>query len=305
MSQMKRVIRYGYSNFTRNRFITISTVFIMTTTLFVIGLSLLGNALLNDVSRQAQEQVDITVYFKPGALEDSILGFRDNVKQIEGVSSVDYISQGEALAEYRQKNIDDEILLEGLEQLDENPLRARLHIHSDNVNLYKGIAESIQNKEIVSNANISIIDKINFFENEELIDKLNAFIESATLTIILVISVLVISAFVITFMTERITMHSNKEEIQLMYLIGAGKFYSTAPFIVEGIMYGVSGAIAAVVLLYPFALWAGPLTEGFFGGLSLLSYYGEWFFYIFGVLLLLGVLISTISTAIVVTRYSK
>ena len=58
-----------------------------------------------------------------------------------------------------------------------------------------------------------------------------------------------------------------------MRLVGAGQSYIRAPFMVEGVLYGLIAGIITLVLFYPLTWWLGSATESFFGGINIFSYY--------------------------------
>ncbi len=58
-----------------------------------------------------------------------------------------------------------------------------------------------------------------------------------------------------------------------MRLVGAGKTYIRAPFMVEGVLYGLIAAIVTLLLLYPLTWWLGSATANFFGGIDVFSYF--------------------------------
>ena len=302
---IKRVIHYGFTNFFRNTFVSFSTVFIISVTLFVLGISILGGALLQDSLERVREKVDVAVYFVPGISEDVITEYRGFVEELEGVDGVRFVSQNEALAEYRRRHAEDEELLAGLDELGVNPLRARLHITAEDPSFYSKISEDIQNYDLFSEESSTVIDKIDYFENMIIIDRLSSLTSSGERAITTVLVFLIIVAFLITLVTIRLTIYSVRDEVSLVNLVGAGRFYAQGPFIVEGLLYGIFGAVLAIILLYPFSIWANPLTESFFGGDGLLSYYSSEFFRMSSILIIVGSLIGIVSSAVSIRKYLK
>ncbi|MDD9867803.1 MAG: permease-like cell division protein FtsX [Candidatus Campbellbacteria bacterium] len=306
-TNIKRIIHYGFVNFFRNTFISLSSVFVMATMLFVVGLSLLGNTLFNDALERVREKVDVTVYFVPATEEAVINDFKAFTEGLDGVSDVSYVSQNEALAEYRRKHADDAELLQGLDELEVNPLRARLHVHATDITYYESISESIQNKDLFSDDKETVIDKIDYFEdqNQIVIQRLSNIIDTSDLIMTVIILILVIVALIINYLTVRLTVYSSKDEIAVMGLVGTGRFYSQGPFIIEGLLYGVFGSFIAMIALYFFSLWANTITQNFFGGEGLVSYYSTNSLFVFGILLLIGVIVGCISSIIAVRKYIK
>ena len=116
---------------------------------------------------------------------------------------------------------------------------------------------------------------------------------------------LIIAALLVTFNTIRLAIYTSREEIGVMRLVGASNKFISGPFIVEGVIGGVISAVVATISFYPLALWLGPKTKSFFGGLDLLQYYLSNFFQIFGLLIAAGTLLGIVSSFIAIRRYLK
>ena len=116
----------------------------------------------------------------------------------------------------------DQITLQALEELGDNPLEASLNIKAKEPSQYEGIANFLNEENILSSA-AKIIDKINYFENKVAIDKLSRIIDSAERLGLALSLALVIVSVVITFNTIRLTIYISREEISVMQLVGASK----------------------------------------------------------------------------------
>jgi len=90
-----------------------------------------------------------------------------------------------------------------------------------------------------------------------------------------------------------------------MRLVGAGAFYIRAPFMVEGVLYGLVAAVITLLLFYPLTWWIGAATADFFGGVNVFDYYVsnflEFFFWIAGT----GVMLGAVASFLAVRRYLK
>ena len=90
-----------------------------------------------------------------------------------------------------------------------------------------------------------------------------------------------------------------------MRLVGASNNFVRGPFIIEGALGGVLSAIFVMMFLYPVSLWVGRATSDFLGGINIYSYYTSNLFELFGVLILSGVALGTVSSFLAVRRYLK
>jgi cell division transport system permease protein len=299
---LKRIIKSGFQNFVRNSFVSLSSILIMVVTLSVATLLLLSRTVLTTTIDSLEQKVDITVFFELSASEDSILNLKQEVDAIPEVAQSEYISATQALVDFRERHKDDELTLQALDELGGNPLGAMLNIKAVNPEDYGVIAESLGDEGALSQSSLDIIGKINYYQNQQVIDRLVSLTSGArTLGAVLLIVLTVISV-IITLNTIRLTIYSARQEIGVMRLVGAGTKYVRGPFIVEGILYGLVASVATMILFFPITLWLGEKMTVFFG-LNLHAYYLSNFFQFFIILLVVGIVLGTISSTIAVRRY--
>jgi cell division transport system permease protein len=302
---IKRIIKYGSVGFIRNSFVSLSTILVMTITLFVIGSLIFIGATLNTTLNQVRDKVDINVYFVTSADEGNILALKKSIEGLPEVKSVEYTTREQALETFRERHKNDQLTLQALEELDDNPLGASLSIRAKETSQYEGIANFLQNDTAVSAGDSPIIEKINFFQNKVAIDRLTRVIDSAETFGIGIIIFLLLASVMITFNTIRLAIYTSRDEISVMKLVGAGNWYVRGPFVFEGALYGVAAGFLTLILFYPLTLWLGPITEGFFNDINIFQYYLDNFGQLFLIIMGTGVVLGAVSSLLAVRRYLK
>ena len=302
-TQIKRVLYLGLLNVVRNSFVSFSVIFVMVVSLFIVGVSLLLGQVTNEVTEELRNKVDVTVYFVPETPQDQIFVFRDKLNELEQVREVIYVSRESALEEYRKRHENDPDILRGLDILEDNPFRARLSIRAHQSGQFESIARFLENEDILSDNPTTVIDKIDYYQNREIIARLSSVIETISFFTRLVILLLVFISFLIVFNIVRIIIYLSREEITVMRLIGARDWYVRSPFLVSGAIYGLVGSVIATVLLYPVSYWLSPSVERFFGGQGLFAYYVSEFFLLILVLTAIGVAVGIVSSYLSTRRY--
>ncbi|MCY4576941.1 MAG: permease-like cell division protein FtsX [Candidatus Kaiserbacteria bacterium] len=306
-TQIKRIFYLGLVNVVRNSFVSFSVVFIMTVSLFIVGFSLLFGQVMNDVTEELRNKVDVTAYFITDTPEEQILAFRDRLEELSQVREVFYVSQETALEEYRKRHENDLDILHGLDLLKEtetpNPFRARLSIRAQQSGDFESIVRFLDNEDVLSDNPSTVIDKIDFYQNRQVIMRLSSVVDTATLLTHVVIALLIFISFIIVFNIIRLIIYLSREEIKVMRLIGAEDWYVRAPFLVSGGIYGLVGSILATVMLYPISYWLSPVVERFFEGQGLFSYYISEFFVLVLILTALGVFVGVFSSYLSSHRY--
>lgn len=304
-TKVKRVLRAGFVSFWRNSFVSLASVLIMTVTLSVIGVLVFGSAILNASLSTLKDKVDINVYFLTQAPEDDILSLKTAIEALPEVQSVEYVSRDQALADFRARHENDQLTLQALDELGENPLGAVLNIKAKETSQYESIAKFLESKNALSEDGTQIVDKVNYYQNKIAIDKLSQIIASARSLGLAIVIIFSIISILITFNTIRLVIYNSREEISVMRLVGASTRYIKGPFVVTGVMYGVISGILTLLLFYPLMLWLGPKIETFFSGFSLVGYYFSNLFQISFILFGTGILLGALSSYLAVKRYLK
>jgi cell division transport system permease protein len=301
---LRRVTKAGFVGFWRNAYVSLASIFVLMVALFVIGATMFVDQLLNVSLAALQSKVDINVYFVPDAPEDEIERIRNAVAALPDVTSVTYTTREQALQQYRERRQGDEISLQALEELDENPLGGNLAIQASETSQYENIARFLDEQRAAAEPQSPVIDVINYDQNRDSIDTLTGVIDATEKASLIVMGILLIAAILITFNTIRLAIYTSREEIAIMRLVGASNMFIRGPFMLQGIMYGFIAGLLALLIFYPLLIWLGPRTELFFE-LNLLTYYVQNFGAIFGILVGVGVVLGLISSTLAVARYLR
>ncbi|MFA6158311.1 MAG: permease-like cell division protein FtsX [Candidatus Paceibacterota bacterium] len=298
----KRILRSGFVSFARNSFVSLSSVLIITVTLFVLGGIMFSGALLRSSLEEIQSKVDVNVYFVTGAAEPDILALKNKLEALPEVAKVEYVTRDQALANFKDKHQNDEITLQALDELSDNPLGAILNIKARQTSQYEGIAAFLDSE---SSGKDNLVDRINYYQNKTAIDTLSKMIDGGTKIAFGVTLILVLISMLIAFNTIRLAIYIAREEISVMRLVGASNKYIRGPFVVAGIMYGAVSALLTLLLLYPAAYWVSSVTHTFFGGFDTFRYYLTNFGQIFIVIFGSGVALGAVSSYLAVRKYLK
>jgi cell division transport system permease protein len=298
----KRIIKAGFVGFWRNGSVSLSSVLIMTVTLFALGSIIFAGAILQSSLEQIQNKVDINVYFIPSATESDILALKGKLDTLPEVALVEYISRDQALANFKERHANDEVTLQALDELEDNPLGAVLNIKAKQTSQYEGIAKFLDSE---SGEGGTFVDKVNYAQNKSAIDTLTRIIAGGTTVGFGITLALVLISIIIAFNTIRLAIYIAREEISVMRLVGASNKYIRGPFIVSGVMYGVVSALLTLILFYPATYWVSSITRTFFSGFDMWSYYISQFGPIFAVIVGTGALLGAIGSFLAVRKYLR
>ncbi len=304
LTGFRRIVKAGFVGFWRNAYVSLASVFVITIALFVIGSTMFIDQILATSLTKLQSKVDINVYFMPNASQEEIDALRNAVAALPDVAAVTFTSREDALAAYRERNRNNEVSLQALEELSENPLGATIAIQARETSQYENIARFLDERKALESPQTPVIDEINYPRIRESIETLTAIIGAVEQASIITMVILLIAATLITFNTIRLAIYTAREEIAIMRLVGASNMFIRGPFMLQGIMYGVLAGILALLLFYPILVWLGPRTELFFE-INLFTYFTTNFTYIFSVLVGIGVALGFFSSTLAVARYLR
>ncbi|MFA6050213.1 MAG: permease-like cell division protein FtsX [Candidatus Paceibacterota bacterium] len=302
-TNIKRVSKSGFVNFWRNGSVSFTAVLIMTLALLVVGSLILTNALQRSTLDQIKNKVDITVYFVTSATDEEGLALSKQVQALPEVASVKYSTREEELQAFMARHANDDLTLQALDEVGDNPLGAALEIKAKDPMHYESIASFLENQK--QNDPASVIDKVNYSRNKEAISTLTNLINASNKLGLAVIIFFAIIAFLISFNTIRLTIFMAREEISVKRLVGASNRYIKGPFVVGGLMYGLSATVFALLLLLPITYWAGPYTLALGTGVNIFSYYLSNMLMVAGALLASGLAIGALSSYLAVKKYLK
>jgi len=188
---LRRIIKAGLLNFKRNGIVSWASVLVTTITLLVISSIILLQAVLQFSLDQIKNKVDVTIYFNVATPEDKIFTLQESIEKLPEVAEVTYTSADEALSIFRERHQNDYPTIQALDEIGENPLGAYLNVRAKEVSQYESIAKFLKSDDALVQGTLSVIDKVNYYQNKLVIEKLNKVIDGAQrlgfiLTLILV-----------------------------------------------------------------------------------------------------------------------
>lgn len=300
---IKRMLMSGGKSFVRGGAVSAATVVIMTVTLAIIGSLIFVSALLTFTLDTIKEKVDVSVYFVTTASEPDILAVKDQLESLPQVASVTYTSAADALTAFRARHANDQLTLQALDELGSNPLDASLDVRAKNPSDYDSIVSFLEASPVLSSGGTSIVDRINYAQNKEVIDRLTLAIQATREIGIAVVVLFAIASVLIAFATIRLAIYVAKDEIAVMRLVGASNAYIQGPFVVTGVVTGVVAALVVLLLLWPVTWYVGDKTVAWFGGFNVASYYLGNFGLVFSIVMVSGIVLGAAASVLAIRRY--
>lgn len=301
----KRVALAGIRGFYRNKTVSLSSIFILTITLSIITSFYLFRAVFDYTLNEVREKVDIRIYFKTDATEQQTNEVKAKLLGLTDVKTVTFTSKEKALEDFRKKHEGDQLTLQALEELGSNPFGASLSVVANDTSRYEAIAKQLDDTSGLLGDSKTSIDKINYYQIKDSIDKLNNIIGWTNTVGFWLSIIFILMSCMIVYNTIRLAIFVYRDEIAVMKLVGASNMFIRGPFVVESILYSVVATLITVLIFFPATIWVTKKTIFFFEGMNIHSFYTAHLGALVLSLLIFGAILTTVSSLLAVRKYLK
>lgn len=298
-----RVFKSGFRNTFRHAWLSTAATAIMVITLLIMTFFAFSIVFVRTQLAEVKQKIDLSLFISDDATQDSIQALQAKVLTVNGVKSVEYVSKTDALKRLEASSSEGQKLAKSASDIG-NPLPASLEVKLENVEQIGQINQQIKalpEGSIVTDTSLDSRDenRKGVIENVIKISNGIARVGGILSLVFLVVALLVI------FNTIRMAIFTRREEIEIMKLVGATKWFIRGPFIVEGSLYGVFGAVIATIILIPLSRAITPfLVDKLNAGSTLATFGGNFYLVVLG-MLGLGILIGAISSWLAISRHLK
>ncbi len=306
-----RVLKYGAKSFVRNTWLSIAAIAIMAVTLIVLSATLIATHAMGTVVNKIEQQVDMSIYLDQGTTDEQISKIVSRMTQLESVVEVTSTSPSEANKAAIEKILarSKDLTAKEKETYRQNLLDApnklpwTLNVKLVNLDNTQELEDFVNNDEDLK----ELLDKNNApsyaSERRDTIDKIAGTMNRVELIGLAAGGVFALIAILVVFNTIRMAIFNRKEEIYMMRLVGASRWFIVGPFVVEASIYGIIAAVIAGVIAY-----AGTFALQPQFGTTLdptVEIMRNFWYLALCALLVAGILIGVISSLLATRKYLK
>lgn len=306
-----RVLKYGTKSFIRNTWLSAAAIAIMAVTLIVLSATLIATHAMGTVIDKIEQQVDMSIYLDQGTTEEQISKIVSRMTQLDTVIEVTSTSPSEANKAAIEKILarSKDLSAKEKETYRQNLLEApnklpwTLNVKLVNLNNTQELEDFVSSDETIQ----ELLDKNNApsyaSERRDTIDKIAGMMNRVELIGLIAAGVFALIAILVVFNTIRMAIFNRKEEIYMMRLVGASRWFIVGPFVVEASLYGVVAAIISGVIVY-----AGTFALESQFGTSLtptIEIMRDFWYLSLCALLVVGIMIGVISSLLATRKYLK
>lgn len=238
--RLRYYLERAFLNIRQNVLVNVLTVATISLAFLILSLFLLLYVNLERVTESWSDRVQIAAYFDRELAPGEVSALTGKIRAIEGTAGVTYISRQEALKRFSGRLKGQEALLSGVtSEILPSSLEIRLKRDSrdsDSIAAYVSHLKKIPE-----------ITEVQY--GEEWVQRFTDFMNLIRFAGLLVGGFLVLAVVFIVANTIKLTIFSRKDELELMGLVGATRWFIKAPFLIEGVLQGVLGVSLAILVL--------------------------------------------------------
>ena len=257
--------------------------------LFLLGLILIVGLLGNELSRYVKENITVSVVLTEDLTDITVREMRNEIEQMPYVKSTEYISKEQASLEMQRELGENPETFLGF-----NPFNAIIEVRLNSEYTHPDSLPVIE-KRLSAQANVTDVQY-----RKDMIQMVNQNIRRISIVLLILFTVLIVISFVLINNTVRLLIYSKRFLIYTMRLVGATPSFIRRPFIGYNILSGFIAGILAIVLLIGLLYY---VKAEFMNIEEILN--ADSLLYIYGIILVSGVLLSVIATFFAVNRYLR
>ena len=232
------LIGEGFRNVFKNKKSTISALTIMCLCMLVFGIFFIIGENVNNIMNTVEEAQGLQVYFKVGTSDETMKNVGDELKKVEGINKVEFVSKEDGFSEMKEILGNDSKAFEGMES---EFMPDSYRVTLSDLELNGQVQDKI--KDIVG----SNLDEIK--SSNEVIATIMGIAKGVRIFTLALLIILVFISTVIISNTIKLTVHARRKEISIMKYVGATNSFIRSPFIVEGIIIGIIAALIAIAIV--------------------------------------------------------
>jgi len=295
LNTLKRILKLAWINFTRNLGFSLVAVFAITITLLFLTFALIAKDYTESVSLDVRDQVSVTVYFKDGVDEETVFAVQEELRELPEIREVNYISKQAALESFIIRHKDNAVLMAALAEVG-NPFLPSLNVIAESPAGYEMAVAFLQ-----ESPSRVFFEKIDYAQRKMLIQDIFRLTSTVQQTLLVIAGIMALISVLLVFNIIRLALYGMREELSILRLVGVSRRYIAGSFIFQGMITGIAGVLATVLVLVATTLIFGERIAGFIPGLELREYLvanaGFLLLIQFGVAIFLAVFSSLIAVA--------
>jgi cell division transport system permease protein len=254
MSRLFFFIREAFRALRRNGAPSMAAIVTTVVTVILLGVLIPIFQTTQAKSEQVRDSLEFRVALYDDATKAETAALERRLEEIPHVESVDLITKAEALDELRA-DLGEEKSADLLTQLHSNPLPANFRVKADDASNLEAVRAAVTppgpdgKPQPIS----PIIEEI--FDRQQQSEKIEQVTSALKIVLTIITALLIAASLMLVGNTIRLSIYTRRQEIEVMRLVGATRWFIRWPFMIEGVVVGFAGGLIAILVL-----WLGKIT---------------------------------------------
>ncbi len=245
MSRLAFFLGEAYRALRRNAAPSLAAIVTIAVTVLLIGVLVPVLDASGSKTEDVRSQLELKVFLFDDATNGEITNLQDKIGAIPHVEDVEYVSPAQAL-KILEDRLEDKSLLD---QLNSNPLPPAFNVKVDDPDNLESVQTALSPPDSTGKPQpiSAAIDEIVTGEQTQQIRE----VTGAVKILLAVIAVLLaVASLFLVGNTIRLSIYARRREVEVMQLVGATNWFIRWPFVIEGLVVGLFGALIAVGILF-------------------------------------------------------
>lgn len=287
---MSRSIEFTKRNIRRSPFQAIAACMVMFLTFFAFVTFLILAASSQKILQFYESKPQAIAFFKDGTTDADISAIQNALAQDPRVTKVKFVSKDEALNIYKDRNKNDPALLE---LVTPSILPSSIEISTISPTDLQPIADILKQEPVVEEVRVP----------EDVVSALVSFTKTVRVVGGAIVTFLTIFSILIILMIIGFKIRLKRDEIEIMRLIGASPSFIRIPFILEGIFYGMIGAVLSWIAAYTIIWYFTPFIDTYVNEVNLVPVNPLFMLGLLGIEIMAAIVIGSLGSISAVRRY--
>lgn len=294
-STIRYFLKEGFSGLKKNLLMTVASIIAVAACISIMSFSYCVVSNLQYMLDQMEDSIGISVFLKGNLTSEDIENMKTTISGLDHVTNVTYISPADALDQLKDQWGADEDIFIGLDDTN-NPLSHSFQVELDQIESQDAVLAELQK--------IEGVDKVEYGQSlSEMLMSVSNVFQVAGILVMLVLGVI---SVMIIINTIRISVMNRRVEINIMKYVGATDWFIRWPFIIEGIIIGLIGAVLPMLVGMPMY---GKTVSLFYNHIPFVENFvrfrvvGDVFSFILPAALIFGILLGVVGSVTSIRKH--
>lgn len=292
MNKLGYLIKEGFRSIFTHGFMSFASVTIIIACLLIMGSFSLLALNIDAIIDRLEKENEMLAFVEEDLSETQAKELQPKLEAVANVSKVEFINREEAMHNFKGEYENQSLF----EDIDPTVFRNRFVIYLDDIGLMADTQKNLEAIDGVEDVSAQLEISKGFVTVRNIV---------SAVSLILIVILFIVSVFIMSN-TIKLTTFGRREEIAIMKMVGATNSFIRTPFVVEGLVLGVTGSIFAYLIQWGlYELVGGKIMTSIAGTFVSVLTFGTVALPVGLVFLAVGLIVGAFGGSIAIRNYLK